>query len=506
MKVIFKALQKKRAAPIIMIFLWLLTLCLFADLKLPEGKGSIKTEIIGTNEVLNVLELVKIYGGKFGKDPVSKYPFWEINNHRIVFSVNSAVVSVDSKIVSLKSVPFEKNEGLYVGTDFIQAVFPEIGFTVSGETSLVHNKSVLRADEEDFKHKNITVQSFVSYDLIRITFEGVMVSFAEVKKENDKIVVRFPKGRVEESEVDFGEGISTKMVSSDEGKEVHIFLDKNFKQFETVSLKNPERMVLIIKGTGQKPPAKNQKTDLEQPKENNSIQDIPFQKKKNSILVVLDPGHGAQDTGTIAKDGTQEKDLTLLYALRLKDELEKEGIDVLLTRNSDTFVPLRERTALANFNSADLFISIHFNSSPVKTVKGAESYIMSKQATDLWSQEVAEKENISLSSEEKNGEDISLILWNLAQNQYIVESASVAGELQEKLNQLFHTADRGVRQAPFAVLEGANMPAVLLEIAFLSNPDELKQVKDEKFIENIVSSIKEVIVKFKERNVPPISN
>jgi N-acetylmuramoyl-L-alanine amidase len=483
----------------------LLALWAKADIKLPEGKGTLKTEKIDGAEVFNVLDLVRIYGGNFGKDPISKYPFWEINKHRVVFSVNSAVVSVDSKIVSLQSVPVEKDGALYLGVEFIRLVFPKIGFAVSEEQLDEKKQQNLKSAEEPKEQKDIKIETAVSYDLIRITFEGTMVSFAEPKKIDEKIVVRFPKGKTQSGDVDFGEGIATKMVSTDEGKEVQIFLDKNFKQFEIATLKNPERLVLIIKGTGQKVSEKNKTSDIEKPKENYFAQETPFQKKKDSILVVLDPGHGAQDTGTIAKDGTQEKELTLLYAAKLKEALEQEGISVLLTRNSDVFIPLRDRTALANFNSADIFISIHFNSSPVKSVKGSESYIMSKQATDLWSKEVAEKENLSLSSEEK-GEDLSLILWSLAQNQFIVESASVAGELQEKLNQLFGTKDRGVRQAPFAVLEGARMPAILLEIAFLSNPDELKQVKDDKFIESVISSIKEVLVKFKERNVPPPSN
>lgn len=482
-----------------------LTLWAKGEIKLPEGKGTLKTEHFEGIELLNVSDLVRIYGGKFGKDPISKYPFWEVNKHRVVFSLNSAIVSVDSKIISLQTVPIEKEGSLYVGVEFIRLVFPKIGFTGFLEPSNGQKQQNLKSAEEPKEDRNIKIESAVSYDLIRITFKGTMVSFAEPKKIDEKIVVRFPKGKTQEGDIDFGEGIVTKMVSTDEGREVQIFLDKNFKQFETVTLKSPERLVLIIKGTGQKVSKKNRISDSENLKENYFARETSFQKKKDSILVVLDPGHGAHDTGAIAEDGTLEKDLTLLYATKLKEVLEKEGINVLLTRNSDVFIPLRERTALANFNLADIFISIHFNSSPVKSAKGSESYIMSKQATDLWSKEVAEKENLSLSSEER-GEDLSLILWNLAQNQFIIESSIVAGELQEKLNQLFGTKDRGVRQAPFAVLEGARMPAILLEIAFFSNPDELKQVKDDRFIENVISSIKDVLVKFKERNVPPPSN
>lgn len=496
-----------KIARVIFIFIALLGLSFssLCDFKLPSNKGFIKTEKYKDGEVINILDLVKIYGGTYGKDDISKYPFWEINKHRIVFSKNSAVVSVDSKIINLKIVPIEKDGSLYVGTEFVYLVFPKIGFIIEDEKSYEPTRQSDKSSGEEETQKEITVNVLVSYDLIRITFEGTMVSFANITKQNDRIEVRFPRSKVEQKEIDLGEGIAIKLFSGDQGKEVHIILDKNFKEYETVNLKNPERLVLLIKGTGQKTSQLSKVLDKAKSKEVFFAQETVFQKKKNSILVVLDPGHGAQDTGTITKDGTTEKELTLFYSKEIKDALEKEGIDVLLTRNGDDFIPLRERTALANFNCADLFISIHFNSSPIKSVKGSESYIMSKEATDLWSKEVAEKENLTLSKAEE-GEDLSLILWNLAQNQFVVESASIAGELQEKLNQLFNTKDRGVRQAPFAVLEGAQMPAVLLEIAFLSNPEEAKQVKDEKFVENVVSSIKEVLLKFKERNVPPASN
>lgn len=489
----------------ILIALFGLSFSSLCDFKLPSNKGYIKTEKYKDGEVINILDLIKIYGGTYGKDDISKYPFWEINKHRIVFSTNSAVVSVDSKIVSLKIVPIEKDGSLYVGTEFVYLVFPKIGIIIEDEKSYEPTKQSEKSSGEEETQKEITVNVLVSFDLIRITFEGTMVSFANITKQNNRIEVRFPRSKVEQKEVELGEGIAVKLFSADQGKEVHIILDKNFKEYETVNLKNPERLVLLIKGTGQKTPQIAKTSGNVQQKENYFDTEKVFQKKKNSILVVLDPGHGAHDTGTIAKDGMTEKELTLLYSQKIKEALEKEGIDVLLTRNGDDFIPLKERTALANFNCADLFISVHFNSSPIKNVKGSESYIMSKEATDLWSKEVAEKENLTLSTSEK-GEDLSLILWNLAQNQFIVESALIAGELQEKLNQLFNTKDRGVRQAPFAVLEGAQMPAVLLEVAFLSNPEEAKQVKDDNFIENIVSSIKEVIVKFKERNVPPTSN
>ncbi len=488
--------KRKYIGFVVLVYFIFFTLSISSELKVTTINGK---------DYIDLNEIVKTYGGTSGKDEISKYPFWIINGHRVVFSTNTPTVSVDSKIVHLKLTPIERDGNLFLGNEFLKEVFPLLNI----KYEKVEKEKVASNEDNNIEQKEtqgdiVKTKVDISYDLIRITFEGTMVTFSEVKKSNNAIIVRLPRGKLEIKEVNLGEGIATKISTDSTLKEMTVFLDVNFKSFETVKLKNPERFVLLLKGSGQKTSILKEESKGENKQQN--FPDRPFEKKRNSILVVIDPGHGGNDTGAIAKSGIMEKDLTLLYSTKLKEALEKEGIDVILTRNSDTFILLKERTSIANFNKADLFISIHFNSSPFKNVKGSESYIMSKDASDLWSKELAEKENAQPSGEGETKGEINLILWNLAQNQYLVESASVAGELQESLNQFFGTKDRGVRQAPFAVLEGAMMPAILLEVCFLSNQEESLLVKDDKFIDNVISSIKAPILRFKERNAPPVNN
>jgi N-acetylmuramoyl-L-alanine amidase len=472
------------------------------EIELPSGKGTIKTTIEKGQEVVALSDLVRAMGGKSGRDEVSLYPVWEVNSHRIVFSTNTSMLSVDGKIVSLKVTPTEKNGDLLLGTEFIAAVFPKLGFPVDVRVQ-PEPAAKTPPQQEAAADGKISIEKTVAYDLVRVTFKGPMVSLSETKKDDARITVRLAKGKADAVKEKLGEGIVTDMVSQADGREIVFTLDNGFKSFETVNLKNPERLVLIIKGEGQKTPAPETRAEaaaaVPAP-----VPSTPA-KRSGRVLVVLDPGHGGQDTGALGKEGAVEKALTLDLATKLKEALEKEGIDVLMTRSSDVLVPLRERTAIANFNKADFFLSIHFNSSPLKSVKGSESYIMSREATDLWSKELAEKENVSSQGEVK-GNGLSLILWSLAQNQYLVESTSIAGELQQSLNVLFGTNDRGVRQAPFAVLEGAEMPAVLLEVAFLSNPSEAKDIQNPEFAGGIIKAIVSPLIRFKERNVPPPNN
>ena len=223
-------------------------------------------------------------------------------------------------------------------------------------------------------------------------------------------------------------------------------------------------------------------------------------------VIVIDPGHGGNDTGAIGVGGIREKDLTLVLAKKLASDLEAQSFKVILTRNTDTTLPLMERTAIANYNKADLFVSIHLNASPARSARGTETYFMSRRATDQWSRQLADKENAATGGGgSSDGQDLKLVLWDLAQTAHMVESQALAETIQKEFNQLLNTGDRGVRQAPFVVLEGAQMPAVLVEVAFLTNPTEAKQLEDPAFQDQAANALDKAIVDFKNRYENPIA-
>jgi len=192
--------------------------------------------------------------------------------------------------------------------------------------------------------------------------------------------------------------------------------------------------------------------------------------------IVLDPGHGGNDTGTIGAGGLMEKDLVLEVAKDLRKLLqEKLGAEVVLTRANDTFISLEERTAIANQHQADLFLSIHANSSNIQSLSGVETYFLDF-ARSASEREVAARENATTV---QNVRDLQNLIKKIAQADKSAESRELAAMIQKKLyvgiQKLFPTArNRGVRSAPFVVLIGANMPSVLAEVAFISNPRDEK--------------------------------
>jgi len=196
--------------------------------------------------------------------------------------------------------------------------------------------------------------------------------------------------------------------------------------------------------------------------------------------IVIDPGHGGHDTGTIGPHGLMEKDLCLDVALRLGRLIEQKlpGAEVVYTRKDDTFIPLEQRTAIANEVKADLFISIHANSSHDHEARGIETYYLNF-ATSEESLEVATREN-SLSQEGLH--DLQDIVKKIARNEKIEESKEFASDVQDSLSHRMQLVsqnekNRGVKKAPFVVLIGANMPSILSEISFISNPNDEKLLR-----------------------------
>jgi N-acetylmuramoyl-L-alanine amidase len=195
--------------------------------------------------------------------------------------------------------------------------------------------------------------------------------------------------------------------------------------------------------------------------------------------IVLDPGHGGHDTGTVGPGGLMEKDLVLQLAKELKTLLQDRlGAEVIMTRDRDTYVSLEERTAIANENEADLFLSIHANSSSSRNTSGVETYYLDFARNEA-ARDVAARENASSS---RNVRDLEDLVQQIARADKMAESRELASIVQSCLfsgarKMIPMSRNRGVRSAPFVVLIGAKMPSVLAEVAFISNPRDEKLLK-----------------------------
>jgi len=218
-------------------------------------------------------------------------------------------------------------------------------------------------------------------------------------------------------------------------------------------------------------------------------------------IVVIDPGHGGLETGAKGRFGNLEKDITLAISLKLKALIEKEmGFEVVLTRDRDVDVPMETRSAIANNNKAALFISIHANGAVQKKAAGSETFFLSLNATDEETRRLAYLENNSTELQShidpSTDNDLMMILWDMAQNAYIKQSSRLAEFVQGELDAMLGTRNRGIKQAPFKVLTGVACPAILVEAAFISNPDEEQKLASDAFQTKVAEAVYRGLVRY----------
>ena len=295
---------------------------------------------------------------------------------------------------------------------------------------------------------------------------------------------------------------------------VRVVIDlKSFRDYKIFSLKNPFRIVIDVWGTKEpklakaKPkPATGKLSQVPktkpQPKKDRAKSKKPTTKVPKGALarqlalgvrkIVIDPGHGGRDYGAPGYlKGVHEKKVVMAIARRLARKIRAElKCEVIMTRTKDRYLTLEERTAIANTKNADLFISIHANSHRDRRAYGIETYFLNL-ATDEESIRVAARENATST---KNISDLQTILNDLMQNAKVNESSRLAAHIQESIHKHLkkkysRVKNKGVKQAPFYVLLGARMPAVLVETSFISNARECKRLINPKYQEQVSAGI-----------------
>ena len=276
---------------------------------------------------------------------------------------------------------------------------------------------------------------------------------------------------------------------------VRVVVDiKSFKTYKIFSLKDPFRIVIDVWGSKADKPATQQKPQVTL-KKNGKLPTSALAKQLALGIsrIIIDPGHGGRDYGASGYlKGVYEKDVVLQISHRLAKKIRRQlDCQVFMTRDRDKFLTLEERTAIANTKNADLFISIHTNSHRNREAFGIETYFLNL-ATDDEAIRVAAIENATST---KNISDLQNILFDLVQNAKINESSRLAGHVQDAMishlkgKRYSRIKDKGVKQAPFYVLLGAQMPAVLVETSFISNPRECKRLVNPKYQERLCEAI-----------------
>jgi N-acetylmuramoyl-L-alanine amidase len=343
----------------------------------------------------------------------------------------------------------------------------------------------------------LAVSSFASGELVRVVFEASESVPFRVQQEAGRVTVTVARDLLDVvvQPARLAGGI-VESVQYRGGREnlFAIQLGPRFQRLKATEQEAPVRLVLEFQGPPLAPGERAAAAAAATPRPK-----LPSEPQPAVRTVVIDPGHGGENPGARGPGGSLEKDIALAIARRLRVELvNARGLQVFLTRDKDVDLELDDRTAIANNYKADLFVSIHANASRARGAKGSEVYFLSYQASDDESRRTALLEGAAEPLPQASaGSDLALILWDMAQAEHLEESSALASRIQEELAVVTGSEGRGVKQAPFRVLVGAAMPAVLVEVAFISNPDEEKLLASDEYQAKVASSLARGIERYR---------
>lgn len=453
------------------------------------GEIPVPVVITPAGPTFGLAALANNLGGTLTADEEAESFTLSLEGGDVVIGVGSSIITVGDNIVSLSQPVARGESSLQVPLDFLQRTYGDLmGYSFEWRPELQRLLVARRAARE----------LPVLLDVVHLQgMTTVVLQFTEppryqIQRQPGRILVQMAGDRL---------AIPVQPAPVEDPLVQDVAITPEQVRIQTVAtaevssyvLENPYRIVFDIHLPSAAPPTPP------------GARPTPTPLPPGIRTIVLDPGHGGTETGAIGPSGVAEKELTLALARDLEARLEGSlGVGVVLTRNDDSSLPLETRTAIANQNRADLFISLHLNSSLGSGAHGAETYFLSTQPSDLRAARAAEAENAQITApavpEGTTGleaQDLELILWDLAQTHHMAESQRFANLVQGELNQALQLRDRGVKQAPFRVLDGAAMPAVLVELGFISNPEEEKKLQDAAYRSALVEALTRAVGRYK---------
>lgn len=383
-----------------------------------------------------------------------------------------------------------------------EASLARLGFTAGDRDP----RNVIEAHSIDDAEGIATVsqvRQFSGPDYARVILDLSISATYERSLNGSTLVLRLPKAKLSsllplKQIATNSSGMLKQVRLNSSTSSVEVAIDcTHIRDFAIFTLDNPPRIVADLRGS------RSIAEDAELLANSTSVHGAQ-QTTDGSITlmralglkikrIVIDPGHGGSDTGAMGKDGIYEKDVVLDIALRLRAAIQQQmkDVEVILTRDTDRYIPLEERTAIANAKQADLFISIHTNSSPSNAATGVETYFLSLEATKE-ELEVATRENATTS---RNAGELQALLQRIVLDNKVVESRDFAQHVQNSMVSGLGKANshssfnRGVKKAPFVVLLGTNMPSILAEVSFISHPKDAEALRTAEFRQNIAESL-----------------
>lgn len=453
----------------------------------------------GGQEMFALDDLAKLFELTVREDALAGGLTISTKTQTIALTAGQPLASVGGRVVSLPAAPVRDGRAWFVPVDFVSRV---VGPALGTRLDLRRPSRIIVVG--DLRLPRVTARAEQQGIVLRLTFDIAPATPHAIAQEGSRLVLKLDADGIDAS---FPASPAPDLVQAirpaDTGAAVAIDLGPKFATFRSADApgeRGAGRVIVEVAAAAtDAPPAAAPPAPPAEPPPM-----VDLTPSSGLRTIVLDAGHGGDEHGARGPQGTMEKDVTLSVARRLKAAIEARlGTRVILTRDGDQTIGLDERAAVANNNKADVFVSLHANASVRASVTGAEVFYLSLDDYGDQAQRAAQGESEALPVLGGGTRDIEVILWEMAQARHIEQSASLAQLMERELRERVPMSPRAIQQAPFRVLVGANMPAVLVEMGFISNPEQEKQLASDAFQGQIVQALVESIVRYRDARGAP---
>jgi len=440
--------------------------------------------------------IIEALGGRITWFPALKLMTININNHKVSLVIDDPSLEIDKKVVSLEMPARIIDNRVMISLEVIK-IIAEVDIKWENQTKTLSINTI--------RPYLLKVRSYSHPDKTRVVIDlSEKTEFEKHKLTNpDRIFIDIMGSIIKLEDVfkqiEINDGVLKAVRTAQFNEEITRVVFDLYREakYDLFSLTDPDRVVIDIFKSGEE--VAISETLPSKPEE----KPAPGPEITGKRVVIIDPGHGGSDPGAIGPTGLKEKEVTLGIALYLKKLLKNAGIPTYLTRSKDEFVYLEDRTNFANQKNGFVFVSLHANSvlNHRPTAAGIETFLLSSKYFGASARDVADRENRASRAHPELDTDLAKIIADLEESANINYSFDFADIIQKKLVEYLKLENRGIKQAPFVVLKGANMAAVIVEVGFISNPKEEKLLKTNKFRENAAQALFEAI-KYYIENTP----
>ena len=465
-----------------------------------DGRRPLPARTVNGQEMFALEDLARLFALTVREDTAAGAITVTSGTQTIVLSPQQPLASIAGRMISLPAAPVREGRTWYVPVDFVARALAQVA---PQRIELRKPSRLVLAG--DIRMPRVAARVEPLGSITRVTLDVAPPTVHTVTQEGPRLVVRFEADALDAGDLRGGtptdsfQGIR----AGDAAQSITIDLGPRFASFRAADQAGPAGATriaidLVAQTETPAPPGTTPVQPPPPPPTSDTPPLLDLPPAGGLRAIVIDPGHGGDDAGAKGAQGTLEKTVTLAVARRLKAALEARlGVRVLLTRDGDQTIGSDQRAALANNNKADLFISLHANASVRPTVSGAEVFALSLEGYGEQAQRALDGPSETLPVVGGGTREIEITPWEMAQARHLDQSTALARAVEAALRERIAMSPRAIQQAPFRVLVGANMPAVLVEMGFLTNATQEQQLASDAYQNAVTQALLDAILRFR---------